>query len=505
MKTRVPVAGPDPDAHTLLELAVRRAGHDTAEHHLHALPSGIAQTLAGSSLPRLPAVRRRSLTFVALCGLAVTWGLMLALDWSVTLGTIALAPWVTLIGFDLGILAGVAAGLVATGAWLLASEIAGRNWDGAPLVVRALTMMALGAGTALAGLRVRAQARELRATSALQASLIDATVDGICLTDADGEVLIANKPLRRISLELGLPPTGTVPERLLAIADRVTEPDRYRERMLELAQAPGDATIDEFELAGTGRVFRGYTSPVANGRIWTLREITADRELDRMRDAFVATVSHELRTPLTSISGFLEMLEDEQDALGEAGRNYLDVIRRGTDRLHALVEDLLLIAQIEARRVELALATVDLEQLAVRAVEAARPAANEKGIELELATDSPPPVLADAQRVTQVIDNLLSNAVKFTPHGGSVRVSVGADDAGSRLVVADTGIGIPAGEQKQVFSRFFRSSTATQRAIPGTGLGLAICHALIEQHGGTIAFSSSEGLGTEVAVTLPAA
>jgi signal transduction histidine kinase len=114
-------------------------------------------------------------------------------------------------------------------------------------------------------------------------------------------------------------------------------------------------------------------------------------------------------------------------------------------------------------------------------------------------------VLADAQRVTQVIDNLLSNAVKFTPQGGSVRVSVGADDTGSRLVVADTGIGIPAGEQKQVFSRFFRSSTATQRAIPGTGLGLAICHALVEQHGGTIAFSSSEGLGTEVAVTLPAA
>jgi signal transduction histidine kinase len=275
--------------------------------------------------------------------------------------------------------------------------------------------------------------------------------------------------------------------------------------LLALARATGEATIDEFELTDTGRVFRGYTSPVEHGRIWTLRVISADRVLFRLRDAFVSTVSLVLRTPLTSISGFLEMLEDEQDRLGEPGRSYLDVIRRGTERLHALVEDLLLIAQIEARRVELALTTVDLEQLAVRAVEAARPAANEKGISLELAADSPPPVLADAQRVIQVIDNLLSNAVKFTPQGGSVRVSVGADDTGSRLVVADTGIGIPAGEQKQVFSRFFRSSTATQRAIPGTGLGLAICHALVEQHGGTIAFSSSEGLGTEVAVTLPAA
>ena len=88
--------------------------------------------------------------------------------------------------------------------------------------------------------------------------------------------------------------------------------------MLELAHEPGAATTDEFEIAGTGRVFRGYTAPVPRspaalrGRIWTLREVTADRELDRMRDAFVATVSHELRTPLTSISGFLEMMQDEE-------------------------------------------------------------------------------------------------------------------------------------------------------------------------------------------------
>ena len=123
--------------------------------------------------------------------------------------------------------------------------------------------------------------------------------------------------------------------------------------------SPAASTIDEFEVAGTGRVFRGYTAPVPNpdgasrGRIWTLREVTADRELDRMRDAFVATVSHELRTPLTSISGFLEMMQDEEHGLGETGRQYLEVIRRSTERLHSLVEDLLLIAQIEAKRIEL--------------------------------------------------------------------------------------------------------------------------------------------------------
>src|SRR5262249_13903472 len=156
---------------------------------------------------------------------------------------------------------------------------------------------------------------------------------------------------------------------------------------------PGEATIDEFEVAGTGRVFRGYTSPVAEGRIWTLREVTADRELDRMRDAFVATVSHELRTPLTSISGFLEMLEDEEQALSDAGPRYPEVIRRSTDRLHELVEDLLLVAQIEARRVELQLAPVDLAQLAARAAESARPAARDKRVDLQVQDDRPPRVL----------------------------------------------------------------------------------------------------------------
>jgi signal transduction histidine kinase len=449
--------------------------------------------------------RRYFVTFVAGSGLLATLGAMLAFGWTSKLGTIALSPWVALIGFDAGIAGGVLAAAVAMLGWVLASDLGGTSQDGFQLSVRAFTLLLIGVGSALAGVRLRAQERELRATAAMQTALIDATLDGICLTDRDGEVLISNKPLRKMSMEMGMPPTGTVQERLLAIADKMTEPERFRQRMVALARTPGDASIDEFELAGTGRVFRGYTSPVAGGRIWTLREVTADRELDRMRDAFVATVSHELRTPLTSISGFLEMMEDEEHELGAAGRQYLDVIRRATERLHALVEDLLLVAQIEARRIELELAPVDLAELATRSVESAQPAAAEKGIALDLVADHPPAVLGDAKRLSQVLDNLVSNAVKFTPDGGSVTITIAPNGSGTRLVVADNGIGVATDEQKQVFSRFFRASTATQRAIPGTGLGLAICHALVEQHGGSIEFLSEEGAGTEVVVSLPAA
>ena len=449
--------------------------------------------------------RRYLLSLLALAGLLATWAAMLAFDWSGKLGTIALAPWVALLGFDIGIVGGIAAAVLAVAGWMFAMHVGNASWDNVQLIVRSLAMLMLGVLSALAGLRLRAQQTMLRGTTTLQTALIDATLDGIVLTDADGRVLISNKPLRRMAMELGLPFEGTVPERLLAVADKVTEPDRYRERMIALALEPGAATIDEFEVAGTGRVFRGYTSPVAEGRIWTLREVTADRELDRMRDAFVATVSHELRTPLTSISGFLEMLEDEEHALGDSGRQYLEVIRRATERLHALVEDLLLVAQIEAHRIELELAPVDLGELAHIAAESARPAAVEKKIALDVVTDGPPAVLGDAKRLSQVLDNLVSNAVKFTPDGGKVTVSVSTNGKGAKLVVADTGIGVSAEEQKQVFSRFFRASTATHRAIPGTGLGLAICHALVEQHGGSIEFRSREGEGTEVVVTLPAA
>jgi signal transduction histidine kinase len=197
------------------------------------------------------------------------------------------------------------------------------------------------------------------------------------------------------------------------------------------------------------------------------------------------------------------MMQEEEHGLGESGKRYLEVIRRSTDRLHALVEDLLLIAQIEAKRVELQLGPVDVTELLAASIEAIRPSATDKGVTLAVETDHPPLVHGDRNRLTQVVDNLVSNAVKFTNGGGTVTVSAREDRGGVRLVVADTGIGVSPEEQGQVFSRFFRASTATQLAIPGTGLGLAISRALIEQHGGTIAFESAEGEGTQVVVTLP--
>jgi signal transduction histidine kinase len=456
----------------------------------------------------LPSLVRRPtiVTVLAAAGLGLTFGAMTVFDLQSTLGAVAFAPWVGLIGLDAGLTGGILVSAVATGLWVLGSD----SYTTGQFVIRLASFAVLGVGAGLVGERLRKSEALQRNVSALQAALIDSTLDGICLTDAQGNILISNAPMRRLSIELGMPPEGSIIDRLLAISDRLAEPERYRRRMIELATSVDQDTSDEFELAGTGHSFRGYTAPVYNqvgmlvGRVWTLRDVTADRELDRMRDAFVATVSHELRTPLTSISGFLEMLQDEEAGLGESGRTYLEVIRRSTSRLHQLVEELLLIAQIEARRVELEPNRLDLAELASHSVEALRPVAAEGGVSLELVAQDEAPVRGDARRLAQVIDNLITNAVKFTPSGGSIEVSVTDGDGDVHLVVADTGIGIPADEQGQVFSRFFRSSNATQGAIAGTGLGLAISRALVEQHDGTISLESEEGVGTRVTVTLPA-
>jgi signal transduction histidine kinase len=445
---------------------------------------------------------------IASAALLLTFGGMLASGSTGPIGTIMFVPWVALLATQVGPVAGGLTGVAATALYLAAAELVGFPDDPVSVLLRLAPLVGVGVAAGLSSRRISADALELQSTNALQGALLDSTVDGICLTDVAGKIVLANAPLQRFAVELGLPLSGTVAERLEAIADRTTEPTRYRERMREIGRDLA-ASEDEFELAESGRVFRGYTAPVARndgtvvGRIWTLREVTADRRLERLRDAFVAAVSHELRTPLTSISGFLELLADEEHRLGPAGRKYVDVIRRGNERLRGIVEDLLLVAEIEAERLELRPGLTDLAELATATVEAALPSAAENGIELLLDVKGRLPLAADAGRLRQVLDNLVSNAIKYTPDGGSVILSARNGDGPLRVEVTDTGIGIPQEEMGQLFSRFYRASTATRRAIPGTGLGLVIARAIVEAHGGSITLESTEGKGTKVAVTLP--
>ncbi len=231
------------------------------------------------------------------------------------------------------------------------------------------------------------------------------------------------------------------------------------------------------------------------------------RRLDAAKNDFVSTASHELRTPTTSIVGYTEMLRE-----GLAGEptpdqvTMLDAIARNGARLLTVASDLLILSELESDTSDWQHTPVDLAGLAVHVEEAVRPLLS--GRHLRLTFEIPRErviVSGDAAHLDRVLMNLLSNAIKFTADGGSVHCSVEAVGAHAELVVRDDGIGIPESEQRDLFTKFFRSSTAQERAIQGTGLGLSIVSSIVEAHDGTIDVRSAHLAGTTFTVRLPLA
>jgi len=228
------------------------------------------------------------------------------------------------------------------------------------------------------------------------------------------------------------------------------------------------------------------------------------RELMRLRDEFVATVSHELRTPLTSIMGYLELISDDSFAARTPEQEtFLGVVQRNAERLMRLVSDLLLVAEAKNRELDLDVHDVDLQRLVTECVEAAKPAADAKQIELTVRYGAPAALRGDPLRLAQLMDNLVSNAIKFTPDGGRVSVSTASRNGHTVLEVTDSGAGISDADQTQLFNPFFRTHSATAQAIPGTGLGLTITKAIVDAHKGTIDVRSAVGYGTTFNVVLP--
>jgi len=341
-------------------------------------------------------------------------------------------------------------------------------------------------------------------------AVLDSTIDGILLSDAEGNMQLANRPLVRLTREMGMSYEGTIVDRLLSVEHRVRDREAYRKAMEGLRGNPDESTFDEFEDSVTGRVFQGFTSPVLDdrggfiGRLWTLRDVTEQRELDRLKDDFVATVSHELRTPLTSMMGFLEMIrEGEAGDLNEEQQRFLAIVYRSSERLQRLVGDLLFVARLDANGLQLQFGEARLDDIVRDAVESSGALARSREVSLLAEVDDMPPVSGDKERLSQLIGNLISNALKFTPAGGHVVARAFVDSGRAVVEIADTGIGIPPAEQSRLFQRFFRSSTATEQAIPGTGLGLVISRAIAEAHGGTIDVTSLPGEGTTFRVEIP--
>jgi signal transduction histidine kinase len=269
--------------------------------------------------------------------------------------------------------------------------------------------------------------------------------------------------------------------------------------------ATGDLTarLDErgpAELAELARAFNGMARSLEHGRRELLTQNAQLVESERQKSELMTMVSHELRTPLTSLLGFTNLLLtrrfDEEDR-----RHYLEIVHRESRRLSAIVDTFLDLRSIEEGRLELDRQPVDLATLAREQATFLLSHAPEHTLALRLPVE-PALVVADEDRLSQVVANLISNAVKYSPDGGPVQLVVVETERRVRLEVTDGGLGIPLEDQPRVFTKFFRGR-ATDSGIPGTGLGLAVSREIVEAHDGTIGFVSAPGRGSTFWIELP--
>lgn len=243
------------------------------------------------------------------------------------------------------------------------------------------------------------------------------------------------------------------------------------------------------------------------GTAMVLRDVTREREIDQMKNDFVSLVSHELGTPLIAIRGGVEnILKGLTGEVSPMQRDFLLIVKRNVERLSRLIGDLLDIARIEAGRIEINRQEVELPTLVTEAMSLLEEVAAGKGVSLETSfAEDLPKVLADPDRITQVVTNLVGNAIKFTPASGRISVGISKQPSCIRIDVSDTGKGIPGQDLEKVFDKFYQVARrpGEEAAKKGAGLGLTISKGIVEKHGGKIWVESEPGKGSTFSFTLP--
>jgi two-component system phosphate regulon sensor histidine kinase PhoR len=334
-------------------------------------------------------------------------------------------------------------------------------------------------------------------------TVLSGMVEGVVALDANQRILYVND---RASELLELPTPAPVGRLLWEVV-------RHRHLLDAVRNAQEREEPHREEFAWTGAVPRSLTVHAARlpgapprGTVLVLHDTTELRRLERLREDFVANVSHELKTPLSVIKVCVETLLDGAIEDAQHRGRFLEQIARQSDRLHALILDLLSLARIESGQELFDFGPVSLAPLARACAERHRTRAEARGQSLVVAGDSEElRAWADEEAVDQILENLLDNALKYTPDGGRIEVRWLRRDDQACVEVADTGIGIPEGDLPRIFERFYRVDKARSREMGGTGLGLSIVKHLVQAMHGSVRASSAVGQGTTFRVCLPIA
>ncbi len=327
--------------------------------------------------------------------------------------------------------------------------------------------------------------------------------DGVIATSGQGDMVLIN-PAALHYLRTDLTAIGT----------KLTEflPDISMEESQQIVEVNGRfLAISIMELYPNERVqtqFADSPDPwfeEKSGLVYVMRDVTEETLLEASRKRFVADVSHELRTPLTTIKSYEEALLEGAVEDVELATNFLKVMNRETDRMIRLIRDLLQLSRFDAGYEVLRKEIISTEELGTRLAERFALIAFEAELKFIVEIEQNAWVQVDRDRIDQVLDNVISNSLKYTAKHGSIIVRAEVDDLKSeaRLILQDTGAGIPAEELPHIFDRFYRVDKARSRQLGGTGLGLSIAQEIIHAHGGEIEVRSEFGKGTQVMITLP--
>jgi two-component system sensor histidine kinase VicK len=266
----------------------------------------------------------------------------------------------------------------------------------------------------------------------------------------------------------------------------------------------------EIDIKLGGSVLKAHIAHFKNekgetaGVVVVIRDVTEQERLDNIRKEFVANVSHELRTPLTTIKSYVETLLSGAMSDNDVAERFLQVVNNESERMARLVSDLLQLSRLDYQRTRWDKKPMDLGHVVKDVVSKLDVSFKQKDMTVKLQVPSAmPKILADRDRLEQVVLNIVGNAVKYTPEHGLIKISL--NESAGRLVlrVKDNGIGIPKADLPRIFERFYRVDKARSRELGGTGLGLAIAKEIIEAHNGTIQIESEYGKGTLVSLTLP--
>ena len=334
------------------------------------------------------------------------------------------------------------------------------------------------------------------------ATIVEQAFAGVILLDGQLKIVSLNPAAEAIvgfsaQLAVGLPLSDILGQSILGERGSLRRAITTRERV---------APREEMLIAGERRrdVLLGVT-PLRDGYLLSLADITQLKEVERLKSDIVANVSHEFRTPLAIIKAYTELLMDEeQDEPVAVRQEYLSVIDAETDRLTSMVSSLLDLARLEAGQDAVAKTTVDLSAIVDEAMQLLRAQAQERGILVEKKVSADlPPLRGSRELLITMVRNLLGNAIKFSQFGGDVIVAVWQAGDADVLQISDHGIGIPKDEMAHLFEKFYRGTAARDSGIRGTGLGLVLVKQAVEAHAGTITVESEPGQGARFTVTLP--